>query len=233
MADEHMAYTRSRPHRHHPPAALMKVISDRPRIHASMEGNAIWYLLSLGILDDAAEQLVRRLLDTQWPDGGWNCDGDPRAVNSSFMESLIPLRALALHAGSTGDRESRAAAGRAAEVFLKRRMYKRVKNGAVIDREFTRFHYPCYWHYDVLFGLKVMCEAGFISDKRCEDALDLIGSRRLPGGGFPADSRYYRGASARGGRSLVSWGPVSVRVPNEFVTVEALWVLKKAGRLKI
>ena len=233
LSEEHVSYTEARPYRHHPSATLMRTIKERPRIHASMEGNAVWYLLKLGMFDDRATELVRRLLKMQWPDGGWNCDGDPKAVNSSFMESLLPLRGLALHAKATGSSSSKLAARRAADVFLKRRMYKRVKNGAVIDREFIRLHYPCYWHYDILFGLVVICEAGYIKDSRCGDALDLLEARRLPNEGFPVESKYYRGANARGGRSLVRWGQVSERVSNEFATIDALWVLKQAGRLTV
>jgi hypothetical protein len=45
-----------------------------PTLHASIDGNAVWSTLSLGIADERTEPLVQRLLDTQWPDGGWNCD---------------------------------------------------------------------------------------------------------------------------------------------------------------
>ena len=67
----------------------------------------------------------------------------------------------------------------------------------------VRLHYPCYWHYDLLAGLKVMAEAGFIGDPRCREALDLLESKRLPGGGFPAEARYDHSRSS-GSRSRVS-----------------------------
>ena len=99
--------------------------------------------------------------------------------------------------------------------------------------DFVKLHYPCYWRYDILFGLKVMAEAGFVGDKRCRDALRLLESKRLPQGGFPAEGRYYRVSdSAATGRSLVDWGGVSRKRMNEFVTVDALYVLKQAGRLR-
>ncbi len=232
LSKEHEEYTEARPFRHRPPAALMSLIKERPRIHASMEGNAVWSLLTLNLFDSRAEKLVQRLLRKQWPDGGWNCDGDPQAVNSSFMESLLPLRALALHAKSKKSPESKSAAKRAAEVFLKRRLYKKVKNGRIINRAFTQLHYPCYWHYDILFGLKVMAEAGYIKDERCGDALDLLETKRVSTGGFPAEEKYYRVTRAGGGRSLVAWGPVSPKLLHEFATVDALSVLKAAGRWK-
>ncbi|MGB7063072.1 MAG: hypothetical protein WBF13_12060 [Candidatus Zixiibacteriota bacterium] len=211
----------------------IRTIDGRVRRCASQEGNALWYLLTLGLADDQTEELAQRLAGWQWPDGGWNCDKNPHAEKSSFWESLIPLRALALHARLTGSRRSKQAAKRASEVFLKRRLYKREKDGKVMQDDFVKLHYPCYWRYDILFGLKVMAEAGLIGDKRCGDALKLLESKRLPDDGFPTEGKYYKVTEkVTTGRSLVDWGGVSRKRMNEFVTVDALYVLKQAGRLR-
>jgi hypothetical protein len=45
-----------------------------PRLHASIEGNAVWAMLTLGLADERADALAERLHNRQWPDGGWNCD---------------------------------------------------------------------------------------------------------------------------------------------------------------
>ncbi len=79
-------------------------------LHASIDGNLLWALLRLGLADERIDHLVGRLLATQWPDGGWNCDRHADGRVSSFHESLVPLRALALHAQLTGHEDSRAAA---------------------------------------------------------------------------------------------------------------------------
>ncbi len=101
----------------------------------------------------------------------------------------------------------------------------------VISDDFVRLHYPCYWHYDILFGLKVMAEAGFVRDERCEGALDLLESKRLPDGGFPAEERYYRLVEEPAtGRSLVDWDGTGKLTANQFVTADALYVLKESGR---
>ncbi len=209
----------------------IRTIDGRVRRCASQEALAVYSLLTLGLADSRVDELVDRLLRWQWPDGGWNCDKHPHAINSSFMESLIPLRALVLYAKTTGSPPVRAAAERAADIFLKRRLYKRVADGTIIRPAFVTLHYPCYWHYDILAGLKVMAEAGFIHDPRCQDALDLLESKRLPDGGFPAEERYYRTAGKLStGRALVNWGGVNKRRTNEWVTVDALTVLRAAGR---
>lgn len=211
-----------------------RVVDGRVRWHASMEGNAVYYLLTLGLADERTEELVERLLSWQWPDGGWNCDMKPEARHSSFMESLIPLRALALHADRTGSARSRVAAERAAQIFLKRGLYRRQSDGQVIAPDFVLLHYPCYWHYDFLFGLKVMAEAGFIEDPRCADALDLLESRQLADSGFPAERKYYRvGRHGGSDDSLVNWGGTSKRKMNPFVTADAFHALRAGGRLSL
>lgn len=216
--------------RHHEKS--IKIIEGRVRRCASQEGNALYYLLALGLADERTEEFAKRLIKWQWPDGGWNCDKNSKAINSSFMETLLPLRGLALYGKLTGDKKSKRAAERTAEIFLKRKLYKRKKDDRIISEDFVKLHYPCYWHYDILFGLKVMAETGFIKDKRCKDALDLLESKRLPDGGFPAEEKYYRvSEKARSGRSLVDWGGISKRKMNEFVTADALFVSKEAGRL--
>ena len=210
----------------------LRVIDGRVRRCASQEGYAIWCSLRLGFADNRTEELVNRLLKWQWPDGGWNCDKLPEADTSSFMETLIPLRALALYAKVSGETKARVAAEQAAEVFLTRQLFKRRRDGQVINQRFIRLHYPLYWHYDILFGLKVMAEAGLIGDPRCAAALSLLESKRLPDGGFPAEETYARTNRPQlSGYSPVTWGGTSQKSMNPFVTADALYVLRMARRL--
>ena len=148
------------------------------------------------------------------------------------METLPPMRGLASWAALTGDQAARAAAERAAEVLLERRLFRRRRDGRVIRDEFTKLHYPLYWHYDILGGLKAMAELGAIGDERCTDALELLESKRLPDGGWPAEARYYRHSTeVKLGNDDVDWGGTSTGHSNQWVTVDALGVLRAAGRL--
>lgn len=202
------------------------------RIHASLEGNALWYMHALGIADARAEGLAARLLETQWADGGWNCDVRGTVETSSFTESLIPLRGLAQHARVTGDKKVMRAVKRAAEFFLRRELFKRLKNGRVIRPDFVRLRFPNYWHYDILFALQVMNEAEFLQDPRCNDALDLLEAKELQQGGWGAEGSYYRVTRENipYSRSLCDWGSSGARQRNEFVTTNALGVLRAAGK---
>jgi hypothetical protein len=210
----------------------IRLVAGRTRRCASQEGNAVWSSLRLGLADVRTDELVSRLLRWQWHDGGWNCDKRPEADTSSFMETLIPLRALSLYARVSGDQKARVAAERAAGVFLSRRLYKRLLDGSVMDRHFLLLGYPSYWHYNILFGLKVMAEAGFLPDPRCKEALDLLESKRLADGGFPAEVSFSRPTRPTlSGYSPVPWGGRSTKKMNLFVTADALHVLRLAGRV--
>lgn len=168
------------------------VINGRYRRCASQQGNALFATLTLRIEDERSETLKNLLLKWQWPDGGWNCDKNPDARKSSFTESLIPLRALAYCLKKCHEGKVKNAVKNAAEIFLGRNLFKKIRDGKIINPEFLKLHYPCYWHYDILFGLKVMAEAGFIKDSRCSEALDILESKRLKSGGWKTGSKYYK-----------------------------------------
>lgn len=161
----------------------------RARRCASQQGNALRYLSILGLDDGRLGTLVRLLRRWQWPDGGWNCDKDPSADTSSFMETLLPMRGLAAYDRSYGDAAARVAAKRTSKVFLCRNLYRRRSDGRVILPDFVRLHHPPYYHYDVLGGLQGISEVGLIRDPRADECLDWLESRELPDGGWAADAR--------------------------------------------
>jgi hypothetical protein len=204
------------------------VISGRYRRCGSQHGGALLALVRLGLGGDGPERLVERLLHWQWPDGGWNCHPKPSASTSSVYETLLPMRGLAAY----GSAPARQAADRAAEVLLTRRLLYRRTTGRLIRTEWARLHYPVYWHYDVLAALKGLREAGHLHDSRCDDALDLLQSKQLPDGGWPAEASFAHGIDPRRQHhDLVAWGACDGNRANEWVTADALAVLAAAGRL--
>ena len=123
------------------PARPVSRIAGRYRMHASQEGNALLVCCRLGLGGDPrVSELASRLAEWQWSDGGWNCDPRPEVTHSSFHESLAPLRGLVAQ-GTFSD-----AATRAADFFLRHRLYRSESGDLVIDREWLRLHWPAYWH---------------------------------------------------------------------------------------
>jgi hypothetical protein len=209
-------------------------INGRKRFCASMEGNAVFSLIQLEMDDGRCSHLVDRLMKYQWPDGGWNCDKNPTASHSSYHESLIPLRGLAAYAKRYPNPALLKTIDQAVEVFLKRHLYQRSKTAEPIHPTWLKLCYPPYWHYNYLMALKVLAEAHpkILQDRRCEAALDLLEAKQLPGGGFPAEMRYYKG-SGTSNISPVQWGGVNKRNMNPWVTIDALYVLKQAHRIDL
>jgi hypothetical protein len=143
-------------------------------------------------------------------------------------ETPLPLRGLAAY----GSPEAQRAADRATEVLLTRRILYRRSNGRLIRADWARLHYPVYWHYDLLAGLKGLAEAGHLADPRCADALDLLERKRLPDGGWAAEASFVHGVDPRRQHhDLVDWGGTDPRRRNEWVTADALAVLTAAGRI--
>ncbi len=208
------------------------VMQGRHRRCASQQSNALWSILKLGLANDDTHRFAERLLHWQWPDGGWNCDKNPDACHSSFMESILPLRALSLYADTYNDKNAAKAVTRASRIFLKRNLFLGQRSKQPIAKEFTLLHYPVYWHYDVLHGLKVMSEAGFIEDRRCSKALDLLESKQLADGGWAAEKAYYKvSTECANGNDFIDWGGSKKTIMNPWVTVDSLYVLRRADRL--
>lgn len=157
----------------------------RPRRHASQEGNILYACTVLGFGSDVrVSALVDVLLATQWPDGGWNCDRHQTARRSSFHETVTPAIGLAVFARTFDHEGAQAAAMRAAELLLDHRLYRRGGTGAPIHPSWTQLHYPPYWHYDILQGLRLVELLGLLEDERASDALELLRSLRCADGGY-------------------------------------------------
>lgn len=208
------------------------VMEGRHRTCASQQGYALYAILKLGLPDDNVHRLAERLIYWQWPDGGWNCDKRPEARTSTFIHTLHSMRGLFLYSKVTGDSKARESAERAAEFFLSRQLYLRKTTGEVINNEYLKLHYPLYWHYDILGALKVFAEFDLIDEPRCKSALDILEGKRLTDGGWPAEERYYtQSDTLKLNGDHVNWGGTSRKFYNEWVTTDALYVLRKAKRI--
>lgn len=210
----------------------IKPVNGRVRAHASQEGNALAACSRLGLGGDPRVRLLASsLVGWQWPDGGWNCHPKPEARHSSFYESLAPLWGLIefsrLNPGDPLAADCREAAGRAAGLFLRHRLFRRESTGSVIDKAWLKLHYPLYWHYDILQALLVLSRLGPLDDPRLQEALDLLESKRLPDGRWAAEAPYWKPAGQPGQAEVVDWGRSG---SNLMITLNALRVLKAAGR---
>jgi hypothetical protein len=185
------------------PGHTAPVIKGLERRHASIEGNALAVGCRLGLARSwRAGFLVEVLLRSQWPDGGWNCDRDPKAHRSSFHESLAPIWGLFEYHRATGDADALTAARRGVELLLEHRLFRSTKTGDVIHPEWMYIHWPHYWHYDYFHGLRAVARLGLLSDPRCDDARQLLVQQRRPDRTWGASGRRYW----RPTTEAVDWG---------------------------
>jgi hypothetical protein len=194
-----------------------------------MEGNALGACSRLGLAhDERAGALADAIVRWQWPDGGWNCDRNPAAHHSSFHETLRTTWGLLAYHAATGDARAMEAAGRAGELFLRHRVLWSESTGEPINRTWANLRYPQYWHYGVLDALRILGILGLLSDPRAADALDLLEQKRSPDGTWRVEGAYWTSVGGTGGNAeVVDWGRSG---PNEMVTLNALRVLRQAGR---
>lgn len=227
-------------------------LSNVPKINglyrrcASQEGNALAVCSRLGMADDPrVKQLAELLIEWQWPDGGWNCDRKENAKHSSFNESLSTMWGLVEYYRATHDDDTSKAAEKAAEFFLKHRIFRSCRSRQIRQPEtfhskihrsihsFTELHYPLYWHYDILQALVMLHRADKLRDPRTNEAIDLVESKRLEDGRWKPEGFYWslkrknRAKLAVSNVEIVDWGR---NEPNEMITLNALRVLKAAGR---
>jgi hypothetical protein len=197
-----------------------RVIEGLTRRCASQDGLGIWACRRLGIDDQRLDTLAESLVATQWPDGGWNCDVRAEASHSSFHETWGPTAGLAAY----GAHE---AADRGADFLLRHRVVFSERTGRVANPVFLQLHFPPYWHYDTIGGLRTIREAGAIGDARAADALDVLESKRRPDGTWRCEGRWWKRPGSKGSNvEAVDWG----RSADELLTARAHAVLDAAGR---
>jgi hypothetical protein len=92
-------------------------------------------------------------------------------------------------------------------------------------------HYPPFWHYDVLQVLLILSRMGRGDDPRAAEGIDLLlGLRRGDGLWHKGPSWWRPPGSAGSNVEVVDWGR---RGPSEMITLNALRILRAAGRLTV
>ena len=180
-------------------------------------GMGMTLLARYGGEDERIDALFEHLLREQMPDGGWNCRRPRGATHSSFHTTISVLDGLLEWTLRTHDPRAEAAAEKGRDFLYAHRLFRSHRTGAVVKNEFTHFHFPPRWHYDVLRGLDYLRAAGAAPDDRAADAIALVESRRR------ADGRWQLARAFSGPTSLVMEGGTQ---PSRWNTLRCLRVLR-------
>jgi hypothetical protein len=140
---------------------------------------------------ETVEGVVGRLLSDQLDDGGWNCWAEYGAQVSSFHTTICVLEGLLAWERAGGSSEAVVAARSSGEEYLlERGLFRARSTKQIIDPRFTMFSFPTRWYYDVLRGLDYLRSTGAAIDDRCEEAIDLVVSKRDGAGRWPLENTH-------------------------------------------
>jgi hypothetical protein len=173
---------------------VFKSLNNRPYLHGETEPCINGRILGVGsYFKRPNDALANQLLSEQLEDGGWNCEAwpclspkRPPSRRSSFHTTICVLEGLLEY--ERAGRKSLAvskARKRAENYLLKRRMFRSLRTGEVIDQRWLRFSFPTFWHYDVLRGLDYLRDAGITPDSRIREAVEIVVERRHQNGRWP------------------------------------------------
>lgn len=166
--------------------------------------------------------IAQTLLDTQLPDGGWNCWAEDGTATASLHSTLCALEGLwAWEQASPGSDALAAARRRGEEVLLERSLLRRKSTGELIDPRFAMNSYPTRWFYDSLRALDYFRLARPEGDQRCAEAIELLRSKRLPMG-------LWRLELTHEGPTLFAMEREQEGFPSRWVSLRALRVLRWA-----
>ncbi len=207
-----------------------------------LTGNMIRTLIVFGYgQDPRVKSAVGWMPEHQQEDGGWNCDYPHRSVrHSSFMSTIEPLWAYSEIPQSRWTRKMKRSVGRGAEFLLMHHIYKSDHHDwrptELWGREhFTKFHFPMYYYYDALHGLRVLTKLGYGDDERVRDAVHLVLSKRTPEGKWLLEGDWLR---ERKGENAVKRRRTIVNVetlmkPSKWVTLNCYRALSATEDLEI
>ena len=207
------------------------LIREKYRVHGSFHANAIYASIVLGLANRETDRLAANLLRYQWPGGGWNCSKTPSAKGPSIVHTAYGLRGLVSYSTRRDSADVMQAVDAAAEVVLERQVYLKRSNGAPLRPVYTKPSYPYPRLYDFMAGLHILTRAARILDPRCGAALDLLETKLIPGQGIPAERKLFSHRSGRDDFTHAPWDGDKIGKANAFLTVDALEILKAAGRL--
>lgn len=169
-----------------------KVTMSGPFFHYSTETCVTGMVLALGsyfLRDASALPQPERLFERQREDGGWNCQVS--SERSSFHTTISALEGLLeFERAVGGDSAVKAARERAHEYLLQRRLMYSLRSGELVNPRWLLMSFPPRWHYDVLRGLDYLRDASIEPDPRCEEAIEMVRSKRRADGTWPVQGRH-------------------------------------------
>jgi hypothetical protein len=172
---------------------------------------------------DSGDPIVR-------PGGGWNCSKKPATKGPTIVHTAFGLRGLATYRSRRPSDELSQGIDAAAEILLERAVYLKRSNGQPLRAVYTKLSYPYPRLYDFMVGLHILTRAGYVTDPRCANALDLLESKLIPGEGWTMEGKLFNHAPGQDGFTHAPWNEGRLGRANLLLTIDALEILQASGR---
>ncbi len=159
----------------------------RGRGETCVTGMALAMFSYFQVEDERVDLVAAHLIDQQMGDHGWNCRyprGDTHASFNTTLLVLEGLREYQLHRPKNRLPIAEAmASGR--EFLLRHQLYRSHRTGNVVSSVFTRFSSQPTWRYNFLSALDHFQASHASTDKRLQDPINLLLSKRDANGRWP------------------------------------------------
>ena len=201
-----------------------------------LTGNMIRTLLVFGYGDDRRlKKAIDWMPQHQLEDGGWNCNYPEKKVkHSSFMSTIEPLWAYSEIPRAKRTRKMKRSIEEGAEFLLMHRVYKSDNHHWKHSLPFaTTLHFPMYYYYDALHGLRVLAKLGYGDDERVKDAVHLILSKRSPDGKWLLEGDWSREPEAKETKRKALVNVEELWKPSKWITLNCFRALTATGDLDI
>jgi hypothetical protein len=153
-----------------------------------INGMVLNYASYFQVKEEFLKSVVDFILSEKMKDGGFNCQSNRKgAVHSSLHTTLSVLEGI-LEYERNGYTyrlsELLKAKLESQEFILMHRLFRSDKTGEIINPNFLKLYYPCRWYYDILKAMDYFQSAQVNYDKRMDDAIEVIISKRTKDGSW-------------------------------------------------
>lgn len=152
--------------------------------------------------DNRLNEIVDYILKHPMSDGGWNCCWDAKpecAHKSSLHTTLSVLEAIHMYR-KHGYRyrldDLLMQVPEAEEFILKKRLFRSLHDGEIINEHMIEMHFPVRWFYDAYRALLYFIDTGHTYDPRMQEAIDRLkvafAKGPLPKGGIHTGIQHFK-----------------------------------------